>query len=69
MVRLAFSRLLLGGLQEWAFVCDGQQAEDLAEAVMQRRPVRLVFPDNTVIVDGAEVGVADFQHLLAADEA
>ena len=69
MVRLAFSRLELGGQRDWTFVCDGRQAEDIAEAVLQRRPVRLAFPDNIVIVDGAEIGVADFQPLPGVDKA
>ncbi|MEB3298791.1 MAG: hypothetical protein VKO21_04825 [Candidatus Sericytochromatia bacterium] len=59
-VRVVFSQPIFGGNHDWVFTCDGHQAEDLAQAVLQRKPLRLVFPTNTVILDGAQVTLVDF---------
>ncbi|MBM3275119.1 MAG: hypothetical protein FJZ00_08190 [Candidatus Sericytochromatia bacterium] len=66
LVRLSFGQPIFGDRHDWAFVCDGQQAEDLAQALMARKPVRLAFPENTVIVDATQIALADFQPQNAA---
>jgi hypothetical protein len=62
LARLMFARPIFGGEDgAWTFVCDAAMAEGLQQAMLERRPYKLVFPTNTVVVDTAAIVLADFQ--------
>lgn len=62
LVRLSFASPVFGaGEYSWTFLSDAAMAEELQLAMLDRRPIRLVFPTNTVVLDTAQVVLADFQ--------
>ena len=62
LVRISFASPVFGmGEYSWTFICEGAQAEDIQAAMMERKPVKLVFPSNVVVLDTANVVLADFQ--------
>lgn len=62
VIRAHFSAPVFGKeTHDWAFVGTGAHAEALAQAVMQKKPVKLDFPGNTVVLDGAAIALVDFQ--------
>lgn len=62
LVRISFTQPIFGqGEHQWVFVGHGGHAEDVANAAMTRKPVRLAFPTNVVIIDGALIASVDFQ--------
>lgn len=62
LVRISFASPVFGmGEYSWTFICEAQQAEDIQQAMMERKPVKLNFPGNVVVLDTANVVLADFQ--------
>lgn len=62
LVRLTFVAPVFGkGEHTWSFLCDGVMAEELQQALIERRSTKLEFPTNTVVVDTTQVALADFQ--------
>ena len=62
LVRITFSAPVFGmGEYSWTFICDGPQADAIQAAMLDRKPVKLTFPGNTVVLDTATIVLADFQ--------
>lgn len=62
LARLSFSAPIFGmGEYSWSFICDGAMAQELQQAMLDRKPYRLAFPGNTVVLDTAQIVLADFQ--------
>lgn len=62
LARLSFASPVFGmGEYSWSFICEAAQAEDIQAAMLDRKPVKLVFPGNVVVLDTATVVLADFQ--------
>ncbi len=62
LVRLSFASPVFGaGEHSWTFLSDAAMADELQQAMLDRRPIRLVFPQNTVVLDTTQIVLADFQ--------
>ena len=62
LAKLSFAAPIFGmGEYSWAFICDGAMAQELQQAMLERKPYRLVYPGNTVVLDTAQIVLADFQ--------
>lgn len=62
LARLSFGSPIFGmGEYSWSFICDGAMAQELQQAMLERKPYRLAFPGNTVVLDTAQIVLADFQ--------
>ena len=62
LTRLSFAAPVFGmGEYSWSFMCEAAMAEDIQQALLERRPVKLEFPKNTVVLDASQVVLADFQ--------